>query len=510
MLLGLERNENRKNAQLILTVIASAFLLGLAFYVPHLAWWVFFALLPLFFILESKRSIFLPALLFWWIVWACGFYSFFWDAFPLVWAPEESHLSIFLIILIGWLSTTGTAALIISSGMLFIQKTLKNDNFNILFIPSALVLSEYLATIAIDLLIWAPGNSVTGHLSISLIGNILADSEILRQYSSIGGVYALSFVVFLFSICLFRIFKNHYFILNTSVIVVVILFPLIIKGYDSPTSSLTIGLINMNMPTLVDLDEVEYKKRATLLNEAISDLSSSNMDLIVLPEGVYNTLSSSSQQTPLLSSLQTMQEKIVRTAIVQTPSIDIRVWEKQFLVPIGEYMPWLVSIFGTKPVHQLRDNMPSYTKTGLKINNTPITTAFCSEIFSPTIYQKQVLGGSKLIINQASHARYNHTPRLALQTLRAGQIQATSLNRELILVNNSNYGFHLDHQGNLLRLLPANKPASSYTIKATGYDKKTIFSYLGQLILLLPAIFILFILLIRVSQNFVVRGNNSR
>lgn len=481
------------NIKTYIYAVTSGVLLAVSFNFPAVWFVSFVALVPLLLViydqtLTSKKVFFLG-----WLFGAVLIgtaLSSFWEALPLEWMGFVNRAMGALFVFFYWGSFTLVLSFFIGLWTLA-AKTITRRNFvDVALLSGLWVLFEYLRMWGFALLTLGPGSLFEPHFSIVFLGYILAPSEILLQFARLGGVYMLSFVLVVSNVALYHLFltisQRELQFKKTSVVAVFLLFLIFastplgvlfpIKENDAET--LSVAVLNTYFPATLSFSKEEDVRRIEQGKQFISKISSEaeNTDIIIFPEDsrFLTSLMARNELRPFAEASFFGKEKlIIDSGRVETPDgktyfrvfyyttqkDSLQISEKRFLVPGGEYMPYvyrsLFKIFGQGNTLSKIDKNRAYAKGGQKgvgtFKNITFGSLFCSELLSPSLYASLVgQHGADILVNVSSQSWFHGSRVLYRQTKNVAKVRAVENNRPLIQASNGTPSFVIDRYGRLV------------------------------------------------------------
>ena len=349
-------------------------LFAIAFIFPWFWWTCFpavFLLLHNIVTASSVREVIVGGLLVG-ILKSAGGIIWFWNTYPLDWlitngqAPQS-----LLMALIGfhWLYV----ACILGIGMVFCTAcfyALITQNVLWIYIfPFLFMASEVLGSILVSIAGLGPGSSLNASFSFGYIGYPFANLSAFLPLASFGGVYAIAFFG-LFLVTLIYVFVQDKTTRNVNgiafVISLVLLGVFLLSFSHTETDRELVGkrivAVDTTFPAAMFQNKEGFKTKEVELLSAIESALTFEPDIVVLPEDARFV---SAFQTPdhaltflkqiskehgvtLIDSTRTKDshgEIILRSYIFDTEYDHIYMVDKQYLVPLGEYLPYLHSMF---------------------------------------------------------------------------------------------------------------------------------------------------------------------
>jgi apolipoprotein N-acyltransferase len=234
------------------------------------------------------------------------------------------------------------------------------------------------------------------------------------------------------------------------------------KSSVSLGNSLSIGLIQGNIPTRLKLSPIGVKQSVEVYEQAYRDLATQGVDAVLLPEGalpflwgrspVYDrTILNAIQatQVPLWAgTFIPTQKSYTQSLITLTPQGTILgQYNKVKLVPLGEYLPFSELLKGVlqrlSPI-QMGMNAGSQHQ----IFETPFGKAIvgiCYDSAFPELFRAQTLAGGQFILSIANNDPFND--RMLAQHHALDVLRAVESDRWLVRATNTGLSAVIDPQG---------------------------------------------------------------
>ncbi len=356
-------------------LVAGAFL-GIGFIVPALWWLGVVALIwSLYFVRKATtyRHLILVQFIIWWIKSICSL-SWYVSTYPIEWIDIPNQLHQIILIVLYWCTSSawlalGGVALAIIGRFLYVQKGISKSLWYSLM-PAVWLLSELVSGGTFAIFSFGPGSIVDSYfVSLGMVGYLLGTTSLGVWLAFVGGVYGLSFIVvsaasfilllvqakkvkslvlFLFVICIVGIWCNQrqlpYLKNNVTVI--------------SIDTQLEAALLNS-----LDGEQVKINTVRTAVDHAVGVSPA----VIVLPEdsrylqSQFNSLYPDQAMSMFLFTHQNTETILIDSGRQETDNgmtvlranvfdgVSKKIWQfdKQYLVPQGEYMPYLYQVLFT-------------------------------------------------------------------------------------------------------------------------------------------------------------------
>jgi apolipoprotein N-acyltransferase len=276
-------------------------------------------------------------------------------------APNMSLISVGL----SWFLT----AFAIGGGKVFFAALLfkyKDAKWIYWSIPFFWLVSDVVGAFLFTLLSYGPGTFLNANFSFGWVGYLLAEQAFLLPLAAIGGVFLLTLLYVYIALWLLRIVqkKGKYRWFVASGLVLLLFFtgelPVGERVHDE---SLAVAAIETNTKTLLGVVGQDYALYRDELMQKVQDAVAGGANYIILPEGADLTkafvdpenmlqflANSVKQEIVLVDSgwhYGTDETSYVRARIYDTHAMEIYEVDKQYLVPQGEFMPYLfIGIMG--------------------------------------------------------------------------------------------------------------------------------------------------------------------
>lgn len=492
--------------------LAGGALLGIGFVIPW-TWPLSFAgaglLLNVFSGEEKRLAVFLKGWLAGCVLYGFAYAPVFWGALPLDWLLVFPFWSQVILIGLCWaLSITGVALSVGLFALVF--RALRSGTWlDVPLAGAAWMLCEWLGALWFSVESYGPGSLIAPHFSLGFVGNLLANDAALLQLAWLGGVYLLSAVVFSGGAFFLRIVQTPQSEQRRLIVVLGVCLAvwgtghLIVRQiHDAGSSSLRVALIGMQeAPVLTPTPEerdAHFAAVASVLGR------SGNADLVVLPENaeflpllrekegpaVGSALRKLfSGETPVLLDSQTvyLEDGLgARLEYYDVASSTSAYSRKAFLLPDGEYIPylfsWITSFFGLGDkldfIASHRTFLPGAPALA-DVRGVSVGALFCDEALSPYLYRSLASAGAEVFVNTASHSWFHGSRIVASELLNAAKIRAVESRRWYAQASEAIPSYVLDPYG---RIASESAWGSADVLYATVYarDGRTPYDILGD------------------------------
>lgn len=423
--------------------------------------------------------------------------SWFFDAVPLNWIGIPGYGAGLALAALGVFLPAVYFALFWGLFLVVVKKFSKNIVQMVILIILLWPLFEYLRVLGYSLhpLAQGSGQIFGDHFGALLLGYTLAEYDSWRQLAGILGPYGMSIAVVIPSALIFGVIshiresgqKNKIQLKRVLAFVLLagIFGGLFLSGMGLANENnkngreISVAVIQLASKPEDWVGNPEYSLALRRTAEKLfEEAQKSSPDIIVNPEGAP-TIFSNNPKSPELS-MEKIQQKlekdkyqlVVDTEIFSPKGGDRNkntttlldreglrgVYEKRFLMPWGEYLPYSF-IWGARALgasEWVKEQLPLRSLTpgdGPSVFETPlgrIGILTCSEILSPNLMRGVAKGGAEIIILSSSDGILRGSKRLAAQNLAMGQIHAAAAQIPLVYASNAGRSFVLDSKGRII------------------------------------------------------------
>ncbi len=467
-------------------IIATGIVLGVGFVLPWLWWTVFFGVTSLWLLCRDtsvRRAL------------AAGFgvffvkslfaISWFWSTYPIDWIDLSLGKSEPFLVGFYWLTVAlflGLGGLVLGGGWYFVAHRCHFQPLQLVAMALVLVVAEVMSSVFFSIGTFGPGSAVNAVFSFGYSGYLLAEHETLVLFSKVAGVYGLTFLVGIFSWCLWFSLRRQtktkqYFF---SVIMILLCIGTatheIFLVAEREGDALSVAVIDTNFS---GADATETYKR-TRVNEAVSLALEMGSQYIILPEDSryfdtalasetlyrrFRFLAGDTETVVIDSGRMSMGDGAVLRAFVYD-GINKKMWttDKQYLVPQGEYLPYFYStalaVVGKSNVATILDKKLSYRPgpdrdQGQFSSEIP-GVLFCFESADPLgVWRLKSERDIPFVAHPISHAWFHESKILWQQLESMLRVQALWNNVEIVSAGNAARGFLYTRAGKKIHPAPA-------------------------------------------------------
>lgn len=412
----------------------------------------------------------------------------FWHTLPLTWLGVESQPLSWGLVLFYWGSVVAALSLFVGLWCLLFFLFKRGKWHDALVCAALWVLFEYARMWGFAFLTLGDESLISPHFSVGLAGYFLASSPPLLQLANWGGVYTLGFL-FVFLGFIWYWFASHLLISQSNrkralLIVATFLFLACLYipahfGVSEGKSVISIAVLNTYFPPSLRISPEESAIRFSEYARLLAEIAESREDptVIVFPEDTrfLQQLETRGELDSFFTALFGSEEKLIidsgrthtaRGAVRQqfyfydTQTHALTHSEKQYLVPQGEYTPYLyrgaLYLLGqTETLKRLQTNR-SYGRGALqqpvRYRDLSIGTLFCSELLSPSLYRNVAdMYDTNMLVNVASQSWFHGSRILYNQTIAIAKVHAVENRQYFIQASNGSPSFVIDSRGVVVR-----------------------------------------------------------
>lgn len=500
--------------QVLLLLMASVALMYLAFLKSYLGWLALISLIPLFFAIEKMQqdewsprkkviSIWLTGWAFMALVtsWILSINTSGWSYIPT--SP------LLAILIFCWLAFS----LLLSTGFLIFGYALTRFKLKLtsawafLVIPALWILAEFIRSYITTFAALGPGGTLGNFFSFGSLGYALVNTP-LGYAGRLVGMYGLSFVVVTINLGIYALIKKHW---KTSMVAIISAIALGVIGY--------FAYLPPRVKEHVSVIQLAQKDRSSYASELTNKLKNSDRNvpskLIVMPEyanffdygneatnsSLLQTLTQNEPALVVFSRSKNNPEGLRKNEIVYKSSSgsEISTQEKNFLVPTGEYMPYvlqfILKVFNEDQITAVFNNSVGVAKGGLKehpvkYGQTGYGALACSGVIAPQLYRDLTLDGAEVLINTASLDVFKDVSSFRDQSTSMARFIATSNARPFLQSARGSKAFIMNSNGKMLAQSSGDDVDVLSADVATN-DKKTIYTILGEYVLVIAMVIII-------------------
>jgi apolipoprotein N-acyltransferase len=456
----------------LLRVLLSGSLLGIGFFIPWLWFVSFVGVLPLleeeFFVSRHPLSLFGYGWLLGMVLYGIALWGFFWDTLPLTWYGIDSTLAQMVAVGGNWFLTAGSLSVGTGIFAIAMKYVWRNKISDLFIVPLVWVVGEQLGSYAFDVVFFGPGSLIGGHFTLGHVGYLLANDRVLLQLAWLGGIYLLSFFVMFVNMTFYTVIRTPQ---KKSIAIAIcgIALTLYIGVYSTLTflphtesgGEIKVLAISRYIPAELHVSAEEGRARA---EATLNLIGGEKADMLLLPEGAALTKYLTQDE---FVQLQSQFPVIVDEQLVHdSPQVSFSramflykdgtrtIQEKEFPLPVGEYMPYLHRFVlnllpaGFKQqVLTTRSIASGASQNFLELGSSQASVRFCNEVLSPFLYASDAGAGTEMFFNIASHGWFHGSAFVFSNMQNAAKVRAVESRRWYVQASNMSPAFAIDPYG---------------------------------------------------------------
>ena len=455
--------------------------IGVGFIVPQLWWACLVGLGWWCYMLQRTDTWYQAAalgLICWWVL-ACLSLLWMWDVYPLDWLEAGLRPQQAAIVGVYWVTSAlwlGLGGVLAATGFWYIMR--HGALWAWLCLPVVWLLAEVAGSLFFSIFTLGDGGYMLPYFSFAYIGFIVASHPWLFHASAWGGVYALTVVASSLACLTYVLWHRRYV---PRYIIFGLLAVLVASGYVPQYTSTAaeqgyrVAVIETYFDASFRIQDNFIAQQYDLVSDAIDVAQSYQPDYILLPEDVGFTQEQKRRSDVALSlrsrfgtsSVQLIdagqrewgEDKIMRGYIYDNSTLQITVADKQYLVPQGEFMPYLHSrtarLLGYgDSVERLAERIryvPGPEISQAHFSDTIPMLLFCSEGISPTMVRTRLAERSSVpfVAHPISHAWFHNSTKLSHQLDTMLRVQARWNNVHIVSAANQSTSRHYRSDGSI-------------------------------------------------------------
>lgn len=283
-------------------------------------------------------------------------------AYPADWLGGAGRFEQFVVIFGCWLGSTLSVGVGYALIGVFVYATRRYAiTLRAVSFAGALLSSELLGSLGFSIYTYGNGGVLNVHFANSYVGFALAYHSLLKHVAVLWGVYGLTILVALISFTLYELAWRPHTNLRRVEVVVLFLLCLYLTGVVPDIRTLERGervaAVGTAFDSFVSFSDSELAREQRILGEGIEEALQAGATTVVLPEDarfgdlkdertLYRQLAVLPHTPGAVVVDSSRTEVSATTAVMRAFIYDIdakktyRV-DKQFIVPMGEYLPYL-------------------------------------------------------------------------------------------------------------------------------------------------------------------------
>ncbi|PDP87446.1 apolipoprotein N-acyltransferase [Glycomyces fuscus] len=254
-------------------------------------------------------------------------------------------------------------------------------------------------------------------------------------------------------------------------------------GRPDVSHTVTVGMVQGNVPNVGEMSILGERMQVLdnhadgvhELADAVRSGEYPRPDMVLLPENASDIdpfrdpeareiidAAAADAGVPLLWGMSRFNDDGTRyvSSVVWDPGTGPgEVYDKRYLVPFGEYVPY--RDFFTRFVARLQqvssDAVPGTEPGALDVGGTAVATAICFDVAFDLPVRESVAAGGQIIVVPTNNANYNFTGQTN-QQLAITQLRAVEHGRPAVVVSTSGVSAVVDPDGTLAYSSPEAEP----------------------------------------------------
>lgn len=381
----------------------------------------------------------------------------------------------------------------------FIYRFLKirlNDNWALLLVPAAWVVSEYLRAIIFSISSLGPGGRIGPYWTFGNLGYYLAETP-LAYVSRFGGLYLLSGIVALVVVASYQSYKRKSALRLAIVLLCVMIF-----------SGLGFYIYGNSTGPTRNIGAVHYAKKNTptvYSSESYGTLNSiepNSLDILVLPEYSYYFEENSETDTSIVKKILKSDDGLVIHSakdkelgighnLITFQSANGTVLDQQkkwFVVPAGEYVPYIYQLIlayvGKEDLIKSFNDQKTVNR-GEKIEHPFIFDEVsygayaCSGVMSPEFYNQLAAQGASIFTNSAALDSMGISPLFHVESKTMNKLSAIANARPFVQSAKGGPAYIINKDGKIYSYDDNNEGGVALA-SVEANTTRTAYSYLGE------------------------------
>jgi len=450
-----------KNSKLIFATV-SGLLLGFSLIHPWLWPLVFVGTVFTFYIVANSDTA-KEAFKYGWVI---GTFKilvsliWFWSTYPMDWLGLKPGLLQILLVSLYWVPAGLTLGLGLGIAAWIYKKYCHHLSTPKLFlvVPLLWVAAEISGAVIFSIYTLGPGSYLTLGFSFGQTGYALVSIGLFRYVAIVGGVYLMSFFVALGALSVL-ILKRKTNLLLVAILTVLIIFVPVPKNNMNEAGT-QVALIETSFPPNTKTASVPLFDRQQAYNDLVRYALVSESDVIILPEDsrftgffvneeqVFSFISSITDRDVILIDSMRVEEEgktVLRAYIYDTSNNTRYEFDKQYLVPQGEYIPWvyqgLIALLGPQDfTHKaVTDTVyePGINQSDINLPKNIPPVLFCFESVTPFGVFKANRDTAPFVAHLVSHGWFKREPQILWHQLDA-MLRTQALFNRVPIVQSAN------------------------------------------------------------------------
>ncbi len=451
----------KKYRQLILAA-GAGLLLGFSLIHPWL-WPLVFAGAILAFWVISKTNSAKQAFLLGWCIGTLKILvslSWFWSTYPLDWLGLEPGVLHIVLLCLYWVPAGLTLGLGMGLASWFFIKYCRQLSklVSALVIPTLWVLAETAGAIIFSIYTLGPSSYITLGFSFGHTGYAVVALGVFRYLAMVGSVYVLSFAVAFISYIAIILNGKQRIVWILSILLIIFLVP--IPSNEITQRGIKVAITETSFLPNTKTEVMPFFDRQEAYFDLVRYALASQSDVVILPEDsrfsgyfsdteqVFNFLHSQTKKDVVLVDSMRVDSggtTVLRAFIYDTATQQRFEFDKQYLVPQGEYIPYvyqiLISALGPEGVtnQAITDTtyQPGISQRDVSLSTSIPPVLFCFESVTPMGVFSVNRREAPFIAHLVSHGWFKREPEILWNQLDA-MLRTQALFNNVPIVQSAN------------------------------------------------------------------------
>lgn len=343
------------------------------------------------------------------------------------------------------------------------------SKWSFVVLPAIWLVAEFLRSVLFSVISYGPNGSIGPFWNFGVLGFAAAVTP-LGYLGRIVGLYGLSFAVVAINLAIFWLlnkrFKLPLIVLGTISVLTIVA----VVAFANPKgSSISIGAVQLP-PTDDNSLTTQYQQQLKQDMQQIG-INNNSIDLLLLPEysefftnddGFAKDITKQYLDNTggIITSINGSDKEGGNSSndlVVYSPDGDIVArHEKQFLIPVGEYMPYIIAtllrVTGQSQALEINESTQTikrgeHKEPTVNVGGRSIGALACSAAIAPELYRSMVAQGAEVLTNSASLGTFTYAPLYHAQSRQMARFDAIANARPFIQASTGAYSYFIDHNG---------------------------------------------------------------
>jgi apolipoprotein N-acyltransferase len=346
------------------------------------------------------------------------------------------------------------------------------SKWSLVVLPAVWVVAEYLRSVLFSIITYGPNGSIGPFWNFGVLGFAGAVTP-LGFTSRIAGLYGLSFIIVAINLAIFWLVHRRYklpLVVFGVILVITILSTII---FSNSTGS-TISVTAVQLPPTDDNSlTTQYQQQLKQDMQSI-ETKNNSIDLLLLPEYsefftnddgsakdiTKDYLNLNGGVVTSINGTESEGAKASNDLVVYSQNGEIQArHEKQFLIPVGEYMPYIIAtllrITGQSQALEINESTQTikrgeHKEPTVNVAGRSIGALACSAAIAPELYRSMVTQGAEILTNSASLGTFTYAPLYHSQSRQMARFDAIANARPFVQASTGAYSYFIDQNGKFI------------------------------------------------------------